>query len=373
MFAYTNNIPIAMQNLSKPHLTFVLFLFCVANFCQAQDTVFGQYEPMDYYYSNQWPTNEYNDIKIGAYGGVGNGFAIENAKGLFTNDSLKVYGIAAILVTPPDYYNISLVNDYGIDSLANYMNVYDPSYEKLIEYLRLYDYDSTGDSLILVDETPVHIRHTPVSYILDLHHNNFPFDTTYPLWPPMPVYERYFDSAHTMIDSFYVGYTVIHSNSITVDGAYYRSEMWPVVSIDFFSRTWYAEGIHEKIAFHYRNNLQESIWVLGQSNTFIYVFPIITPNPDTTGDTNSMGIVETNPVSRHTSIQPNPATDHTTVLSSFGIVGIEVYNSAGQPVLRQKCNGPKADIDTKGWPADTYIVKIHTSLGECTKKLSVIH
>ena len=355
-----------MQNLSKQHLTFVLFLFCVANFCQAQDTVFGQYEPMDYYYYNHWPNNENGDLLIGACCGVGDGFGIEFAKGLYTDNSLKVYGIAAILVTPPDY-NVSFINNYGIDSLARSRHIYDTSYEKLIEYLRLYDYDSTGDSLIMVDETPVHIRHTPVSYILDLHHNNFPFDTTYPLWPPMPVYERYFDSAHTMIDSFYVGYTVIHDNSITVDGVFYRQEMWDVSSIYFYA----LQGFQEKIAFHYINSLQESRWVLGQQHSFIYVFPILTPNPDTTGDTNSMGIVETNPVSRHTSIQPNPATDHTTLLSSFGIVGIEVYNSAGQPVLRQKCNGPKADIDTNGWPAGVYVVKIQTTLGDCTKKLVV--
>ena len=69
------------------------------------------------------------------------------------------------------------------------------------------------------------------------------------------------------------------------------------------------------------------------------------------------------------SITPNPATDEATVLSSFGIDEVEVFDMGGASVLRQQASGLKARLDVKALPRGTYIVRIHTPLGVTARKL----
>ena len=69
------------------------------------------------------------------------------------------------------------------------------------------------------------------------------------------------------------------------------------------------------------------------------------------------------------SITPNPATDEATVLSSFGIDEVDVYDMGGASVLRQQASGLKARLDVKALPRGTYIVRIHTPLGVTARKL----
>ena len=69
------------------------------------------------------------------------------------------------------------------------------------------------------------------------------------------------------------------------------------------------------------------------------------------------------------SITPNPATDEATVLSSFGIDEVDVFDMGGASVLRQQASGLKARLDVKALPRGTYIVRIHTPLGVTARKL----
>ena len=69
------------------------------------------------------------------------------------------------------------------------------------------------------------------------------------------------------------------------------------------------------------------------------------------------------------SLQPNPATDEATVLSSFGIDEVEMYDMGGASVLRQQASGLEARLDVKALPRGTYIVRIHTPRGVTARKL----
>ncbi|MBR4506490.1 MAG: T9SS type A sorting domain-containing protein [Bacteroidales bacterium] len=69
------------------------------------------------------------------------------------------------------------------------------------------------------------------------------------------------------------------------------------------------------------------------------------------------------------SLQPNPATDEATVLSSFGIDEVEMYDMGGASVLRQQASGLEARLDVKALPRGSYIVRIHTPMGVTARKL----
>lgn len=70
---------------------------------------------------------------------------------------------------------------------------------------------------------------------------------------------------------------------------------------------------------------------------------------------------------------PNPAAETARVVSSFGMSRIEVYNMAGVLVHEQRVpdGSLSTTLDLRRWPADAYILRIHTPHGIATKKLTV--
>ena len=72
---------------------------------------------------------------------------------------------------------------------------------------------------------------------------------------------------------------------------------------------------------------------------------------------------------RYVAVQPNPATDKATVLSSVGLTQVEVFDMAGNRVLRQEVSGLSAKVDVAALPRGTYIVRIHTPMGTTSRKL----
>ena len=76
---------------------------------------------------------------------------------------------------------------------------------------------------------------------------------------------------------------------------------------------------------------------------------------------------------RYTSLQPNPATDRVSVLSSFGITAIEAYDLRGRKVyeVRTPNSEFKVTLDVSSWPRGTYLLRILTPAGPTTKKLLI--
>lgn len=73
----------------------------------------------------------------------------------------------------------------------------------------------------------------------------------------------------------------------------------------------------------------------------------------------------------YTYIQPNPATDAVTIISSFSINSVELYKSDGTLLLSQPVNAISATIDIRGIPKGLYIIRITTPAGTSTKRLVV--
>ncbi len=72
-----------------------------------------------------------------------------------------------------------------------------------------------------------------------------------------------------------------------------------------------------------------------------------------------------------TYVIPNPSHEYVQVLSSFRMSRVEVYNVNGRKMLDKTVGGISMDFSVRDWPADIYVVIIHTPLGNVAKKLVV--
>ena len=72
-----------------------------------------------------------------------------------------------------------------------------------------------------------------------------------------------------------------------------------------------------------------------------------------------------------TTLIPNPATDLVQVVSALPFVRIEVYDMKGIRMLDLPAVGTTATFNVGGWPSDLYIVVVHSSVGNVTRKLIV--
>lgn len=312
----------------------------------------------------------------------------DDASGYVTNDTLTIYGIAAMLFACPndDYEGTGYYQDTSLDKRTEFLRLYFPSADTLIRYQ---------------EQLPVNLKYTPVAYYLLIEKVCYP---GWPQWPPdsfppLPVYERYFSSPVQVFDTFYVG----RSNETyrRIDAGLYTS---PGVDVGFFtSMNHMYDG-----TYHFLNALRDDNrgWNLrGGSPVINCLFPILIPPDsnyvwDTTvvaGDTVVMGdtiivrdtliiggdtiiqydtilgIDDHGMLSRLTGVMPNPAAESAKVVSSFGISHIEAYNLAGQKVDELRLPSPSlsATLDVRRWPAGAYILRIHTPQGTATKKLTV--
>lgn len=74
---------------------------------------------------------------------------------------------------------------------------------------------------------------------------------------------------------------------------------------------------------------------------------------------------------RFTRIVPNPAREMASVLSSYRLKSVAMYDLTGRLVLEQPAEGLSAVVNVSTLPRGTYIVAIHTQQGVATKKLVV--
>ena len=74
---------------------------------------------------------------------------------------------------------------------------------------------------------------------------------------------------------------------------------------------------------------------------------------------------------RFTQMMPNPARGLVTVLSSYRLSRVVVYDLQGHAVLEQEDDGLATTIDVSGLAKGVYVVAIHTPAGIATKRLVV--
>lgn len=184
--------------------------------------------------------------------------------------------------------------------------------------------------------------------------------------PPIPVYERYFESPHRVIDSFYVGFTYYSFNE--VEGSLVtRHGIGPVALVKFPSG-WPPD--YERRAEYYNSRWHYDDETLGYTNTSL-IFPILTPDPNAPGDDDPQAVEEPDMLGRMVSVSPNPASTQAKVVSSLGLTRIEAYAADGRKVLDGKAEGLSFTMDIATWPSGAYTLHVHTPMGVAVRRLVV--
>ena len=339
----------------------IAILLSATLYVWAQDTL-PDVRTENYFY------NALPDYKRDVYPGTA---TISGAKcGIMTKEytlpdknPITVYGVAACMVTIFDF-----VRDWP-DATAEeweewwsqvFEDYRDTSLDYAFEYLGLYLRDA--DSLVVQQEKMVHKKFDEPAYYVSSGFNyslieNFVY----------PMYEKYFDSAITVQDTFYMGATQ------------FSLDPWVVsdhIGLSLLTLT--GSGVYDIHEYYvYKScfpNPERWVWPprnqMGQE--YRMIFPILTPEPEETGDTTGVtGVTAADMVSRYVTVQPNPATEEARVLSSFGIEGVEVFDAEGRRVAELRGEGLEARIDVRGWAAGSYLLRVATPLGTATKKLLV--
>ena len=350
---------------------------------------------------------------------------------VLTDDTLEVYGIAAILCpgnTMANWFDMEMPSDTSSRYSDTWLMLFAAEPDSLRQLV--------DTSCTYVDgwQTPEHYVkfgwRRPAGTIVE--------------YPPLPLFERYFPQSVTVVDSFYLGYVIPRGHAtppsdisfprvITAD-----LEVFPCTdTVDFF----------ERIHWKFRDIMfgtDEDFWTAGWSGD-VYkehplIFPIITP-PDTTvnpidttvipidtvvnpgdtlvvlpgdtlviggdtlvntgdtvivipgepviigGDTlvvnpgdsiivipgnTDVGIQPNDLIYRYTNVAPNPARNSVRITSSFGISRIEAYDLRGRRIYESpQLSTFSFPLSTIDWPRGTYLLRITTPAGVTTKKLLI--
>jgi len=363
----------------KKRILYALVLVTTLSSAIAQDTINDYLPPSNYFTDAPWPKMDVAGPMNWA--GVACGDEIAYFRQT-TRDSLTVYGIAASLSTLPLLYpDYFYSDDHAVQGWwADYI---DTTYTNVYDYLRLYEADPDTPRRV-GEDLKVHITVTPVSYYIKP--DVTPISYLNPL-PVFPMYECYFSTPVTVADSFYVGRTVRTGKPAPGN----RKENFEIIlfGLDILDQKKESYVLHQDMSMgsvHCQDpEYYEWCYVKNDAIGYPFIFPILTPNPDTTdngrdtivgGDTtrvdpDTLGIQSPELLKRYTSVQPNPATETAKVISSFGLTRIEAFNSAGDRVYDAPHTGLTATLDVSRWPAGTYILRLHTPAGTVGKKLIV--
>ena len=356
-----------MKTTLKTLVAVLLLAVCPINII-AQDTIYGHLLP-DKFFSPDWPDTSYTNNNPVFYHIPACGIlSLKRA-----DSSLTIYGIAAGLVS-----NLDILDSEDLASEAIY--VYDTSRAALIDE-KLYLMEIEGDSVYQLGEDLSVSVSAPPDYYWDLQLTRA---VTYEPYPVIPMFEGYFDTPLEVWDSFALGHRA--TNGWGYDPGDERSGVelynWPVHLAAFLL---YDEDEDDFIRISGEQTLE---WV---EHTFtdengdihkwegwertrrafyegtILIFPILTPNPDTTRD----GIGNVRAEERLVGVMPNPATGQVKVVSSFGMTHFDVYDAAGRRVLSRDVQGLQASFDVAAWPRGAYTVHVLTPAGTTVKKLLV--
>ena len=335
----------------KKLLFFLSFIIAVVE-ATAQDTIYSVYPPENYFVF-EYP----NSFEITSSGQIG--FFLESdfmGYGRVTKDTLIVYGIAGSLDLPyrlRQGRNWQMVVDRVLDTTR------DSSYEYMCMYRASTLPIFVGDSL------KINCWTSDVTYYIDFGLGEDPY----------PVYERYFTAPVQICDSFYIGIT----NRTHID---YICNYWPInlQGVGGF----FGHLSKDTCAVHFSPSAGAPYWryYWGPRGTYPFIFPILTPNPDTSNNTDpgidttgnepdSVSLQSTDLLARYVGVSPNPATEQVRVVSSFGLTAIEAVDLSGHKVYEGKATGYCALVDVSRWPVGIYLLTIHTPIGMVVKRFTV--
>ncbi|MBO4599445.1 MAG: T9SS type A sorting domain-containing protein, partial [Bacteroidales bacterium] len=85
----------------------------------------------------------------------------------------------------------------------------------------------------------------------------------------------------------------------------------------------------------------------------------------------TLGVGDLGNLDRFTRIMPNPAREAVSVLSSYGLESVAVYDLTGRRLMEQPAEGLAATLDVTALPKGVYVVAIRTLQGVATKRLVV--
>ena len=377
-------------------ITLLVVALAICFVSEAQDTL-SLTGPKGNYLYNDWSTDVGDTIQHNSCRG-------NQAYYRYTDAPLTVYGIAACLM-PSNVYTGS-----NPDVRIDYP---DTALEKVVAILRLYNRTPANTVYQLGVDLTVCLADPPEYYMeMDVVLERGYLD--YVQHPVYPVYERYFDNPVEVSDTFYVG--MDQNGPHWVSGHYdtrhaclseFRSINDPVLL--------------NMPNIHYRYGYWQGSptgWTYNRIyDGYPYIYPILTPLPDTTvmgsdtllvsgdtvvvrdtllvgGDTiwvngeavvyydtivhydtiiYNLSVSESGLMGRLVGVMPNPATATAKVVSSFGMTMVEAFNMAGEKVhtLRLPDTPLTATLDVRRWPSGTYLLRIHTPQGTAVKKLIV--
>ena len=384
----------------KKVIIIIALLASMGGAATAQDTLWQRPYPLSNYFTNNWI-----DTTTAMYtaGEMGYGLAAGIARRFYTEDTLQVYGIAAMMFN--EYFAIDpWVTPAQLQAELEHRFPEDPTFDNLKESLKLYQYQGGGDPVMqqLGDSLPIHYKVTPVSYYFLSHGPSVLYLDTF----AKPVYERYFTEPQTVHDTFFAGFTINKWRYNKHTFLWYQRR--PSFFCPAFDHT--CEGLDLDSAYNKeavavnRMDLSHTWWWFkwGDIGGAYCIFPILTP-PDTTygggtsvsgdtvfvydtviigsdttvtidtvsygdvtvgRDTVDMGgdtlvvsdtlvvngdtivvhdtlltIVPGDLLQRLTGVQPNPAATVARVVSSAGITALDAYTLDGRRVHTQRLDG----------------------------------
>lgn len=223
------------------------------------DTIEGR-NPL-YFYHSWFDSSDFYNLQYGCEKDIWRGSNAEIAKYNYTDSTLKIIGVAAIVNVerndhnpdpPPDNPNLS--TDTIPDNWVEQMKLYKP----------------TDSGMVLLASQSYSIRDTAHWMKLRKNYSTHSVGTEY-----IPIYEVFFDKPYEITDSFYVATTNTYGGiqTYTVPTNTYRYE-----TLVPGSRCWRQNYM---IGYYYGSGLQ---WTHKYESFLWFIFPIIDtvqPVPDT--------------------------------------------------------------------------------------------
>lgn len=349
--------------MKKILLFVILMVSAVA--LQAQDTVYSYNIPDKYFvYKNWW--NEVDTLP-GKFAMGTTGPCPESTFAMFNNvdDTLTVYGIAAsIHPAIDDFPTYTGGQDFSADRAK--VKLFMRLYECGTESPRGLPYQIGPDLTICFADSPDYyfsITRPAPSYAINSTLND-----------PIPVYERYFDEPILVTDSFFVGITMIPDYNVASPN-HPEFNLFDMI-LEAYVTNIYIYDYDAMYAFVSDTcRWARKVLIPQQGDYFLY--PIITPNPDTTGGTDTigggdtLGVYGADATDRLLRVTPNPATDEVRLTSSLEMQRVEVIDANGRRMHDSPAHGHETTLDLRGWPAGSYVVRVYTPAGLAAKKLIV--
>lgn len=351
----------------------VCFVMAGSAVAQQVDTV-QWYTPPMVYFVNSWP-DHYNFVDVSQSRlRTCPGWRDQAATSFVTDDTLKVYGIAACVMT------LEFFNQYkeAAGKPLIELNVLDTSHVTPFEYLRLFQYHG-GNMQQKGNDLYVQIPTTPVSYMLDMGVEQNAMDR--PLIP-LPIRELFFDEPQTVVDTFFLGITGFNEKPDTIINYETWHREWNLFVYEIFPRDEKTGGpccTHNWIMAHHETGyVVDSVpqwWFTPYNNDhyYILIFPIVTPEGlrGNRGGGETPVVRMSDVVEQYTELTPNPASGKVRVRSSFELREIDVIDMSGEVVLGDEVSGHSVILNIGGLSSGVYVVRIATAAGVCTKKMVV--